>query len=125
MHFADGAVRPAPTFADGSRGRPIQLQTAIISGGPFVNYRINDRWLVGSNVTFDWDQRGVQNDSEGGLSLLPSREFNNNLPHRGRAFLTYFPQKLRYLQSVGVFSQALLKFRPETTAFGAEVAMRF
>lgn len=95
---------------------PIQLQTVIVSGGPYVNYRFNDNWQVGSLVTLDWDQRGVKTDS---------REFNNNLPHRGRASLTYFPTSLKYLSNVGVFTQALLKFRPETTAFGAEMAVRF
>jgi hypothetical protein len=95
---------------------PTPLQTVIISGGPYVNYRFNDFWQLSSLITLDWDQRGVQTDS---------REFNNNLPHRGRIGMTYFPQQLKFLSSIGLFSQALLKFRPETTAFGAEFAMRF
>lgn len=95
---------------------PYSQQTAIISGGPYVNYRINDRWMLGSIITFDWDQRGKQTDT---------LKFNNNLDHRGRLSINYFPQSLKYLTNVGVFAQALLKFRPETTAIGADFAIRF
>jgi hypothetical protein len=95
---------------------PTALQTMIISGGPYVNYRFNDRWMLGSIITLDWDQRGVQSGST---------QFNNNLPHRGRVNLTYFPQQIKYLQSVGLFTQALLKYRHETTAIGADFAVRF
>lgn len=95
---------------------PVALQTMIVSGGPYVNYRFSDKWMLGSVITFDWDQRGVQSGS---------RDFNNNLPHRGRVNLTYFPQKIKYLQSVGLFSQALLKYRNDTTAFGADFSLRF
>ena len=95
---------------------PTQLQTVIISGGPYANYRWNDNWMTTSSIILDWDQRGVQTDS---------REFNNNLPHRGRLGMTYFPTKLKYLSSVGVFAQALLKFRPDTTAVGADFLLRF
>lgn len=94
---------------------PYELQTLIVSGGPYLNYRFSDKWLATSLLTFDWDQRGVQTGS---------REFNNNLPDRGRVGISYFPG-IKYFSSVGVFSQALLKFRPETTAFGAELALRF
>lgn len=107
---------PTPRCAPGFVCQPVALQTMIISGGPYVNYRFNDRWMLGSVVTLDYDQRGVQ---------AGSREFNNNLPHRGRVNLTYFPQQIKYLQSVGLFSQALLKFRPETTAFGADFSVKF
>lgn len=106
----------APPFSPALGGRPTPLQTMIISGGPYVNYRFNDRWMVGSVVTMDWDQRGVQSGS---------RDFNNNLPHRGRVNLTYFPQQIKYLQSVGLFSQALLKYRNDTTAFGMDFSVRF
>ncbi|MFP5385998.1 MAG: hypothetical protein ACLGHN_07955 [Bacteriovoracia bacterium] len=95
---------------------PTALQTMIVSGGPYVNYRFNDKWMLGSNLTFDWDQRGLQSGS---------RDFNNNLSDRGRVTLTYFPTHLKYLQSVGLFTQALLKFRPDTTAIGADFAVRF
>lgn len=103
----------APPFVG---GKPTSMQTMIVSGGPYVNYRFNDRWMLGSIITLDWDQRGVQSGS---------REFNNNLPHRGRVNLTYFPQQLKYLKSVGLFTQTLLKFRPDTTAFGADFSVRF
>lgn len=96
--------------------RSTPLQTMIVSGGPYVNYRFNDNWMLGSVVTFDWDQRGLQTGTG---------DFNNNLSDRGRVTLSYFPTNVKYLQSVGVFSQALLKFRPETTAFGADFAVRF
>jgi hypothetical protein len=105
-------VKPPPFVG----GNPTQLQTVIISAGPYASYRFNDNWQMSSLITLDWDQRGVQTDS---------REFNNNLPHRGRLGVTYFPNQIKYLSSVGLFSQALLKFRPETTAFGGEFALRF
>jgi hypothetical protein len=106
----------APPFSPSLGGRPTPLQTMIISGGPYVNYRFSDKWMLGSVITLDWDQRGLQSGRG---------EFNNNLPHRGRVNLTYFPQKIKYFQSVGVFSQALLKYRNETTAFGADFSLRF
>jgi hypothetical protein len=95
---------------------PTKLQTVIISGGPFINYRFNDFWQVSSLLTFDWDQKGGQTDTT---------KYNNNLPHRGRVGVNYFPQRIPYLTSVGVFSQGLLKFRPETTAMGAEFSLRY
>ena len=106
----------APPFSPAFGGRPTPLQTMIVSGGPYLNYRFSDKWMIGSLVTFDWDQRGLQTGS---------REFNNNLSDRARVTVSYFPQRLKYLQSVGIFSQALLKFRPETTAFGADFLLRF
>lgn len=108
--YFDENVTKTPGFL------PLNKQTMILSGGPYVNYRINDNWMVGSIITFDWDQRGRQTDT---------LKFNNNLPHRGRLSLNYFPQSIKYLTNVGVFAQALLKFRPETTAFGADFAIRF
>lgn len=95
---------------------PTALQTMIVSGGPYVNYRFNDRWMLGSIVTFDYDQRGLQ---------ASSRDFNNNLSDRARVTLNYFPQQIKYIQSVGLFTQALIKFRPDTTAVGADLAVRF
>ena len=95
---------------------PTQLQTVIVSAGPYVNYRFSDKWQFNSLVTLDWDQKGVQSGS---------REFNNNLPHRARAGMNYFPQKIKFLTSVGVFAQGLLKYRPDTTAIGADFGLRF
>lgn len=94
---------------------PTQLQTQIITISPYVNYRINDRWNFANMAIFDWDQRGVQANS---------REFNNNLPHRLRTTLTYYPQRF-FITNVGVFAQPLMKFRPSTTAVGAEIALKF
>lgn len=103
-------IKRTPGFA------PIQLQTLIFSGGPYLNYRLNDRWMLGSSVALDWDQKGIQTGS---------REFGNNLPHRGRLTASYFPSSIKYLTSVGVFSQALLKYRSDTTVLGAEFGVRF
>lgn len=114
LHYRDN--QKGVVLSNGARGRPTQLQTMIISGGPYLNYRMNDNWQYGSNLILDWDQRGVQ---EG------SREFNNNLPHRVRLSATYFPMQMKYLSSVGVFTQSLVKFRTDTTAMGGEFAMRF
>jgi hypothetical protein len=95
---------------------PTTYQTLIVSGAPFINYRFSDKWLWSNSVTFDWDQRGIQTGS---------REFNNNLSDRVRTTLSYFPQKIKYLQSVGIFSQALIDYKNETTAFGADFSVRF
>lgn len=94
---------------------PTQLQTQIITISPYVNYRISDKWNFGNMAILDWDQRGVQANS---------REFNNNLPHRIRSTISYYPQRF-FITNVGVFAQAMMKFRPSTTAIGAEVALRF
>lgn len=95
---------------------PNQLQTLIVNVGPYANYRYTDKWLFGGLMTFDWDQGGAKTNT---------MNFNNNLPHRARLSATYFPQTIKYLSSVGLFTQALLKFRPETTAVGAEFSLRF
>lgn len=102
-------------FADGSQGIPTSNQTLILSGGPYANYRISDKWMVGGLVNLDWDWRGDQTNTT---------KFGNNLPHRARTTLTYFPA-IKHFASVGVFTQGLLKYRPETTAVGAEFALRF
>ncbi len=94
---------------------PTQLQTQIITVSPYVNYRISDKWNWGNMLILDWDQRGVQANS---------REFNNNLPHRVRTTISYYPNRFK-ITNIGVFTQALVKFRPDTTAVGAELAMRF
>lgn len=105
----------AAVLPNGFRAMPTQLQTMIVSVSPYVNYRFNDKYQLGSTLVMDWDQRGFQESS---------REFNNNLPHRARVTGTYFPS-MKYLSSVGVFTQALVKFRPDTTAVGAELAVNF
>jgi hypothetical protein len=107
---------PTPQCNPGFVCNHIPLQTMIISGGPYLNYRFSDRWMMNSIMTFDWDQRGSQSGTN---------QFNNNLPHRGRIGLTYFPQKIKYFQSIGLFSQTLLKFRSKTTALGADFSLVF
>jgi hypothetical protein len=94
---------------------PLPLQTTIFSGGPYLNYRFNDKWMMGSSIILDWDQRGGQADTQ---------SFNNNLPDRARMGLSYFPA-IKYLSSVGVFTQTLLKYTVDTHAVGGEFAVRF
>jgi hypothetical protein len=94
---------------------PTQLQTQIITVSPYLNYRISDKWNFGNMLILDWDQRGVQANS---------REFNNNLPHRIRTTISYYPMKWN-ITNIGLFTQALAKFRTNTTAVGAEIALRF
>lgn len=94
---------------------PTQLQTQIITVSPYLNYRINDKWNLGNMFIMDWDQRGVQANS---------REFNNNLPHRLRTTLSYYPNMFK-ITNIGVFAQTLAKIRAKTTAVGAEIAFRF
>ncbi|HXH32251.1 MAG TPA: hypothetical protein VNJ01_15725 [Bacteriovoracaceae bacterium] len=113
MYYKNNLKNPPFSFAQG--GRYVPLQTMILQGGPFANYRFNDKWLFASTMIFDWDQRGLQQGS---------REFGNNLPHRARAGVSYYPN-VKYLSSVGLFSQANLKFDPSTTAFGADFTVRF
>jgi hypothetical protein len=94
----------APPFPGGSS---TPLQTMILSASPYVSYRFNDKWMAASSITFDWDQRGNQTNTT---------KFNNNLPDRGRAGLTYFPN-VKYFSSIGLFVQS--------TMFGGEMALRF
>jgi hypothetical protein len=105
-------VKPAPCTGCFS----IPLQTLIASTGPYVNYRISDKWMVYNIVTFDWDQRGEQTGTT---------NFNNNLPDRFRLGIKYFPQKpLLGLGYVGLFTQGLLKTSSETTVIGADLSFR-
>lgn len=91
-------------------------QTTIVSGGPYVGYRFNDRWGMNSSLTFDWDQRGNQTGSG---------SFNNNLPDRARLGVTYYPTKIKQLASVGLFTQTLIKYSADTQAIGGEFALKF
>jgi len=109
--YYDKNILPPPFIG----GKEVKLQNMIINLGPYLNYKVTDKLTLGSTVTLDWDQKGHQ---EGTLN------FNNNLPHRGRMSLTYYPTDIPYLSSVGVFTQALLKFRPETTAIGFDFSLR-
>ena len=116
VKFTNGAL--AGQTCDPAICGTVNMQTLILSGGPYVNYQLTEKWLLGSSVIMDWDQRGNQSGST---------KFNNNLPHRGRLSATYFPHHpmLKYVSSMGLFTQALLKFRPGTTAVGAEFSLRF
>ena len=113
LHYENS--QRAAILPNGERATPTQLQTMIVTLSPYLNYRFNDKYQLGSTVVMDWDQRGFQENS---------REFNNNLPHRARVTATYFPS-IKYLSSVGLFTQALVKFRPDTTAVGGEFALNF
>jgi hypothetical protein len=110
------ATRPADFYFPGSLPERVARQTTIVSGGPYLSYRISDRWGLSSSVTFDWDQRGLQTDTQ---------NFNNNLPDRARLGVSYFPGQLKQLSNVGLFTQGLLKYTPDTQVLGAEFALRF
>ena len=91
-------------------------QTTIVSGGPYVGYRLNDRWGFNSSLTFDWDQRGNQTGTG---------SFNNNLPDRARVGVSYYPSKIKQIANVGLFTQSLIKYSADTQAIGGEVALKF
>jgi hypothetical protein len=91
-------------------------QTTIVTAGPYLGYRLNDKWGMNSSLTFDWDQRGNQTGS---------RSFNNNLPDRARIGISYYPTKIKNLASVGVFTQTLIKYSADTQAIGGEFALKF
>lgn len=94
---------------------PVNIQTTIFTMSPYLSYRFNDSWMLGSLATFDWDQRGAQTGSS---------QWNNNLPDRFRITGTYFP-KIKYVSSVGLFTQALMNYTRETTVLGGEFTLRF
>ena len=71
---------------------------------------------MNSLLALDWDQLGNQ---------AGTNSYNNNLPHRGRVGVTYFPSKLKQISSVGLFTQALVKYTTNTHAVGAEFALKF
>lgn len=106
---------PAGYYFPGSTPENIIYQTVIVSGGPWLNYRFSDKWMWGSSVTMDWDQRGYETGS---------KRFGNNLPDRARTGITYFPA-VKYFASVGLFTQALLKYSTDTHAVGGEFALKF
>lgn len=106
---------PANFYFQGSRPETISRQTAIMSGGPYANYRFSDRWAWGGGLTFDWDQRGAQTSS---------RRVNNNLPDRMRTGVTYFPS-IKHFTSIGLFTQALIKYTSDTHSVGGELALKF
>jgi len=91
-------------------------RTTTVSGGPFFTYRHNDHWGMNSLVALDWDQQGKQ---------AGTSSYNNNLPHRARVGVSYFPSKIKQIANVGVFTQALLKYTTNTHAVGAEFARKF
>lgn len=91
-------------------------QTTILSGGPYLNYRFNDKWGITSSMTFDWDQRGKQ---------AGTQSFNNNLPDRARMGISYYPTKLKQLSSIGLFTQSLVKYTRDSHVVGAELAAKF
>ncbi len=94
---------------------PVNIQTTIFNVSPYLSYRFNDAWMLGGLATFDWDQRGNQTGSS---------KWNNNLPDRFRITGTYFP-RIKYLASVGLFTQALMNYTKETTVLGGEFTLRF
>lgn len=110
MVYEENIVPPQNGFLSFAR------QTVIFNGGPYATYRFNDKWGMNSTVVFDWDQRGKQTGTG---------SFNNNLPDRARVGVSYFPQKVKQIANVGVFTQTLLDYSQDTHVLGAELAMRF
>lgn len=106
------------TNLDGTGSTPYSIakRTTIVSGGPYVTYRHNDNWGMNSLLALDWDQQGDQ---------AGTSSFNNNLPHRARVGVTYFPSKLKQISSVGLFTQGLIKYTASSHAVGAEFALKF
>lgn len=108
--YEENVVPPRNGYASWAR------QTTIVNFGPYLGYRFNDRWGVNSSVTFDWDQRGKQTGTG---------SFNNNLPDRARLGVSYYPTTIKQISNVGLFTQGLLKYTPETQVVGAELALSF
>jgi hypothetical protein len=107
---------PANHLFSGSTPYSVAKRTTIVSGGPYVTYRHNDNWGMNSSLALDWDQLGDQ---------AGTSSYNNNLPHRARVGVTYFPSKLKQISSVGLFTQGLVKYTTNTHAVGAEFALKF
>ncbi len=110
MFYEQNVVPPSPGYLSLAR------QTTVVSGGPYLGYRPNDRWGINSTVIVDWDQRGLQTGTF---------SFNNNLPDRMRLGVTYYPVHLKQLTSVGFFTQALINYTAATQIFGGEFSLRF
>jgi hypothetical protein len=107
---------PADHLFQGSTPYTVARRTTIVSGGPYVTYRHNDKWGMNSLLALDWDQQGKQ---------AGTGSYNNNLPHRARVGVTYFPSKLKQISSVGLFTQGLVKYTASSHAVGAEFALKF
>lgn len=93
-----------------------ELQTLTLSTGPYINYRLNDKWSINNLLTFEWDQKG---DQSGTTNL------NNNLPDRWRTSLNYYPRLSYPLSQVGVFFQGITKPAADTTIIGLDMTARF
>ena len=107
---------PANSSFPGSSPYTTALQTTIVSGGPYMTYRHNDNWGMNSSMIFDWDQKGKQTGTA---------SFNNNLPDRVRLGVSYFPSKIKQIASIGIFTQALVKYTTGTQAIGGEFSLKF
>lgn len=110
MYYKQNVVPPQNGYLSLAR------QTTIVSGGPYVGYRINDNWGLNSSITFDWDQRGNQTGTS---------SFNNNLPDRARFGVSYFPTNFKQIANVGIFTQGLMKYTTDTQSIGGEFALKF
>lgn len=108
--YSENVVPPRNGFLSYAR------QTTIFNAGPYLNYRFNDRWGMNSSLVFDWDQRGDQTGTG---------SWNNNLPDRARMGVSYYPQKIKQIANVGLFTQGLLKYTTSSHVVGAELALNF
>ncbi len=101
-----------PPFLGGTETR---LQTTLVTTGPFLNYQLSPRWQLASLISFDWDQRGEQQDSF---------NFNNNLEDRVRLAINYFFQQKPFTH-VGFYMQTITKPRDDKTIVGLDFSLKF
>jgi hypothetical protein len=96
-------------------GFATDLQTTLVTTGPYLNYQLSSQWQIASLLSFDWDQRGSQQDT---------LRFNNNLEDRVRLALNYFFQTKPFTH-VGFYTQATTKLRDDKTIIGLDFSLKF
>ena len=101
-----------PPFPGGFETR---LQTTLVTTGPFINYQLASQWQLASLLSFDWDQRGNQQDTF---------RFNNNLEDRIRLALNYFFHTKPFTH-LGFYTQATTKIRDDKTIVGLDFSLKF
>lgn len=96
-------------------GRPTNLQTTLLTTGPYLNYQLSPQWQLASLVSFDWDQRGTQQNT---------LHFNNNLEDRIRLAINHFFLKKPFTH-IGFYVQTITKPIDEKTIVGLDFSMKF
>jgi hypothetical protein len=91
---------------------PNEMQTMRTSVGHYLNYMISDKWTFQNTTNFDWDQRGIDTETN---------RFSNNMDDVIRFGFNYRTNKVI---SLGPYTQAVL-FDPrlETTVVGFTFGM--